>query len=263
MRRFFPLLLVVLMLAACAHRQSVDVSGRASITGVVMADENRAPIEGAFVYAYRDSTTHFFGPPHYLSSPTGPTGMYELQLPPGRYFLFARKRASGSYQGPLQKEDLSTDTQPITVTAVASGTATMNFFLQKIEGQQFYRPEKFYTVTDTSVAGRILDGAGKPVFGAFAFAYRDQFQKSIPPNYGSLATEQDGRYILYLDTGGSFVIGGRMQPKEPPLAGEPVGFWQDNPGRPVTVSKGERVADIDIVLRPFTGSSGVKPSSKP
>jgi hypothetical protein len=253
---------LVLFLAACQRQVpplSQGLSANTFLTGRITEVPMGQPVEGAFVYVYKESNTHFFGPPNYLSAASDQNGRYALEIPPGKYYVFARKRQSGSYQGPLIKDDFSGEPGAGRgAETFGPGKTTVDLMLQKLEGQQFYRPEKFGAKTTTVIAGRILDQAGRPVFGAMAFAYRDKFLKGQPPDYGSVASDQGGRYFLYLDQGGKFVVGARMKPKEPPEKGELLGFYRDNRESTLEVPTGKEVGQIDIVISPFAGAPEMK-----
>ncbi len=253
---------LVLLLAACQHQVPPPSQGIADgtvITGTITEAPAGQPVEGAFVYVYKESNTHFFGPPNHLSTASDKDGRYTMSVPPGKYYVFARKRQSGSYQGPLIKEDFFGEPAAgREAETFGPGKTTVDLTLQRLEGQQFFRPEKFGAKTPTVISGRILDKGGRPVFGAMAFAYRDSFVKREPPNYGSVASDQMGRYSLYLDQGGKFVVGARMKPKEPPEKGELLGFYRDNREYALEVPTGKEVDQIDILVSPFDGAPEVK-----
>jgi hypothetical protein len=256
------LLPVVLLLVAAPLAAAEAPPKPTRVSGIISHGAGRAPVEGAFVYAYKESTTHFFGPPDHLSLPSNAAGAYLMDLPPGEYHFFARKRQSGSYQGPLRKEDWFSSPSAGAVR-VAAEPVTLHLAVQRLEGQQFYRPEKIGVTTATSIQGRILDAAGKPVFGAYAFAYRDRFDKANPPQYSSNGSDAQGNFVLYLDQGGSFVIGARVKAKEPPQTGELVGFHKDAQTPVVRVETGSALKGVDVTLLPFAGDPVVKPASTP
>ncbi len=173
-----------------------------------------------------------------------------------------RKRQSGSFQGPLYKEDYFGE-KGMDKMSVPPGKSELNLTVQKLEGQQFYRPEKIWAKTGTVITGIIRTPDGKPVVGAYAFAYRNAFRKQEPPDYGSVTVDASGRYYIYLDQGGDYVVGARMKAKEPPETGEPLGFWDNNREKAVKIAAGSTVDNVDIVLTPFAGTPGVKPGFIP
>ncbi len=259
------LLTLVLASIGCQHQAVAPArtgAPHAVLSGKIIESSTKTPLEGVYVYAYRESTTHFFGPPNALSAATGADGTYRLELPAGTYYLFARKRQSGEYIGPLYKEDYFSEPQKV-VSLVPGEHKADNFSVQKLEGQQFFRPEKIINKTTTVISGRVLDANGKPAFGAFIIAYRNHFQKQLPPDYGSTGTDASGKYSLFLDEGGKFVVGARMNAKEPPAPGEPIGFYRNDRETPLEIATGASLENIDITLAPFAGSPQVKPGAIP
>jgi hypothetical protein len=240
-----------LLAAACAHPGMTTGSAPATqLTGTVRDLSTGRVVPDAYVYAYTETVTHFFGPPAYLSAATGPDGTYALNLPRGTYSIFVRKRSQGGYQGPLTKHDLFSDPSGERIK-LGSKPVTLDLEVQKLEGQQLYRPERMMTTTGTILSGRVVDANGKPFAGAFVFAYRDRFEKGAPPDFGSPGTDASGKYRLYLEAGGRYIIGARVNIKDPPRTGEPVGFYRDDRQNGIELATGQTLEGIDIVVRPF------------
>ena len=79
-------------------------AGTTGVAGVVLADG--APAPDAHVFAYLRPEGGFRDMGFAASAPTGADGGFVLELPPGKYFLLARRRAGGGVAGPLRKGDL-------------------------------------------------------------------------------------------------------------------------------------------------------------
>ncbi len=62
-----------------------------------------APVERCYLYFYRDASSAFRGPALRLQPVR--TGSFRVRLPPGTYFLVARKRARGGPYGPIEVGD--------------------------------------------------------------------------------------------------------------------------------------------------------------
>ncbi len=63
----------------------------------VLVDAADNPVSGLYVFAYREANLR--GVPPFVSSPSGPDGSFEVELPaPGTYFLLAR----GTFGGPIE-----------------------------------------------------------------------------------------------------------------------------------------------------------------
>ncbi len=73
------------------------------IEGRVVSDGDL--LENAYVYVYREVKDGFRTRPFRISEPTGSDGGYRLDLPPGRYYVLARKYQSGKKLGPLKPGD--------------------------------------------------------------------------------------------------------------------------------------------------------------
>ncbi len=248
--RYSTLATMLCLMIACTHLGASTPATTTRLAGTVRDVATRQPVPDAYVYAYTGTVTHFFGPPAYLSAPTGPDGTYSIELPRGAYSLFVRKRSQGGYQGPLAKNDLFSDPSGERMK-IGARPMVLDLEVQKLEGQQLYRPERMMTTTGTILSGRVLDSAGKPFAGAFVFAYRDKFEKGVPPDFGSSATDATGKYRLYLEAGGRYIIGARMNIKKPPRTGEPIGFYRDDRQTGIDLSTGQTLEGIDIVVRPF------------
>ncbi|HEY5998995.1 MAG TPA: hypothetical protein VI078_06775 [bacterium] len=66
-------------------------------TGVIkgkVTSEGKA-LEGAKVFLYKGYAAGFRGPGDYEAGPTAADGLFEARLPPGKYFVVARKAAAG------------------------------------------------------------------------------------------------------------------------------------------------------------------------
>ncbi|MGE5189262.1 MAG: hypothetical protein ACM3NF_04325, partial [Gemmatimonadota bacterium] len=77
--------------------------GSSGVAGVVLA--NGAPLAGAQVSAYLKPDGAFRDLGFAASAPAGGDGAFLLDLPPGTYYLVARRRAAGGVAGPLRKGD--------------------------------------------------------------------------------------------------------------------------------------------------------------
>ncbi len=67
-------------------------------------------MDGAFVNVYPDTISNLLGPSQFISSPTDGQGHYRIEVPPGVYYVVARKRLSGQSTGPLSPGDFYSST---------------------------------------------------------------------------------------------------------------------------------------------------------
>ena len=75
--------------------------GRSRIEGRITFQGE--PVERCYLYFYRDASTGFRGPAQRLQPVR--TGSFRVRVPPGTYFLVARKRARGGPYGPIEIGD--------------------------------------------------------------------------------------------------------------------------------------------------------------
>ncbi len=195
---------------------------------------------GAYVYAYEAGRKSLLGPADAMSEPVGEDGAFELLLPPGDYQVLARRRASGSGGGPLRKGDETSAPARVTVPGAP--------FLTLALGPVSHVPT-VATAEGAALRGRVVDGEGKPVAGATAFAYAGTFHRGTPELFAG-PTGADGRFTLVLAGDGLFIVGARLGSQGPPRPGDLVGFRGGAP-RPLPPTTVE--SEITIVLRPWEG----------
>lgn len=158
-----------------------------------------APLERAYLYVYQDAEKGFKGP-GYLIQPVE-KGLFRLNLPPGKYWLLARKRLRGGQFGPIETGDYFNyyPGNPVTVAAgemreVKIETITRLSMLEDDPNALF-----------VGVRGRIVDAAGKPAARLHVFAYR-QAEMTGTPEFFSAPTGSDGKFELALPEGGPFYL---------------------------------------------------------
>jgi hypothetical protein len=125
--------------------------------------------------------------------------------------------------------------------------------MDKIEEPMFFK-KTGTEITRTGIRGFIFDENGSPVAGAFAIAYRNKSMKKLP-DFASVPTQADGSYVLYLPTSGKYYIAARTNTKRPPVKGEYYRTYDGCDDHSITVIDNLFVKDVNITLRPFTGSS--------
>lgn len=221
-----------------------------TITGVILGP--RGPEEGATLFAYPDARSGFRGPD--LTGPLGsliggtrPDGRFSLELPPGTYFLTAAKRKTGTALGPLHTGDLFGffDGNPLRLQAGQRASVTVRL-TEKLREQDFSAMAK---PGDTGIRGRILDPAGRPVAGVFAFATTDPNLIGAMPPHHSRPVGPDGAFFIELPAGGTFFIGARTGFGGPPQPGQWQGMLGDANIRTITVETGKLVDGVVITVR--------------
>lgn len=208
------------------------------------------PLPGARVSLYIGGDDHFRGQVHSAAPPTGKSGVFRIDnLPPGRYFLIARRRASGANAGPIGDGDFF-GYFPENPVEVRAGMATRLLFPVGSKAGEIGRDDDLFHESATQARGRIVDSAGSPVAGAHAFGYRDKSMAGNRPAVISRETGPDGVYVLYLERGGAWYLGARTGYGEAPAPGELFGRYDGTADHSVVVGDGKVVEGIDVRVAP-------------
>jgi hypothetical protein len=176
-----------------------------------------------------------------------------LKLPPGDYYLVARKRVSGANYGPIVTGDLYDhrfEQQAFRVEE--GGTLEKDFELEKLSEPMFFQVfTEGQRKTPTGIRGTIFDQSREPIQGVFATAYRTRDMKRLP-DFASTLTGDDGSFSLYLPSGGKWYIGARSHARAVPETGEPVGRYDGSDDHSLLVTENSFVEGVEIVLKPFS-----------
>lgn len=241
----------------------LDQNGETGLTGRVIIDKTSSPLEGAYVNLYPDTISNLLGPSQFISSPTDEQGRYLIQdVPPGTYYIVARKRQSGHPTGPLSPGDYYSHHQRITAEVIEGKLAQVDLPVVPMKAPMFFKKAVTDQRTDTGIRGSLVDPQGNPVPGSFAIAYMDDDIKRAP-DFASTLTDQQGRFVLYLPEGGSYYLAGRIHAWDMPRPGEPYGIYGDSEPQPLQVEEGTFVEDIQIVMTPFDGEYKPGKSRRP
>ena len=178
-----PALCVAVLLAAgCSARQGA-VEGTASIDG--------APAGGAEVQAFAKAGVERSGTP-FLTATARDDGSFSLSLPPGNYFLVARKTVRRDGRERTYKGEFAGN--PLTVR---DGGSTRGIVVPLEEMSS----GGFTPRAGTGVAGVVV-AEGKPVPGAYVYAYPDNVGTVRGPAYSAFArTGEGGTFRLPLREG--------------------------------------------------------------
>ncbi len=188
------------------------------------------PLAGAVLQIYTDLNTQLKGMGLGMTAPSDDNGYVEAPLPPGTYYLVARKRRSESFAGPLVKEGEVTKI-PIAMVEV---------------------PEKVARLADTlfgqtSIGGRILDAGGSPVSGVRVLLYPDPMMLNRPL-YVSQPSTADGRFVLSFPKGGIYYLAARNNLGGAPAPGELYGRISRSRDSSVRVRTGQALQGIELVV---------------
>jgi len=252
--RIFIIAVAFAMLTGCARQAVLPAAGISSSGGVegVLTGPDEKPLSGAEVYFYTDPSKRFRGPADFMAEPTGEDGKYITELPAGKYYAVARKRASGSISGNLQKGDYYTPEAYGPIDVAGSGYLKVDLKLEELTGNMLF------SVFSGRGGGQGIKGViksrdGKPYAKAYAFAYKDP-RMTGRPDYVSEWTREDGVYVIYVLEPGRYYVGARTGFMGVPKPDEPYGRYDGMGDHSVDVNEGATVEGIDITLKRFSGS---------
>ena len=215
-----------------------ESSPRSGVHGEITFQD--APLPKAYLYVYQETGKDFKGPA-YLIQPVE-KGQFRVNLPPGRYWLLARKRLRGGQYGPIETGDYFSyyHGNPVTVTAGQmreariETVARLSIFEDETAGAPF-----------RGVRGKVVDGGGRAIARVHVFAYRDSAMKGAP-DYFSPPTGKDGVFELALPEGGPFFLLAREEYGGPAQEGELYG--QLGRGAPLPVRIDGRGPSAEVII---------------
>ncbi|MBW2451695.1 MAG: hypothetical protein JRF07_04975 [Deltaproteobacteria bacterium] len=240
----------------------VDGNGKTGIQGQVTIKDGNRPLKGGYVNIYPDTISNLLGPSQFISLPTDEKGQYQLEAPPGVYYVVARKRMSGQPTGPLSPGDFYSEHQRIVTTVKTGKLAVVDLEVVPMTAPMFFKSRVVDRETSTGIRGNLIDQTGQPVMGGFAMAYVDQDLKRLP-DYASTLSDEQGRFTIYLPQGGTFYLSARIHAWDMPSPGEPYGKYGGDQAVPVTVETNSFVENIRIEMSPFTGAYTPGKSRRP
>ncbi len=273
----FPLsscLLVLLLLPACTTStltatggdrvvaEMIDGQGQTGISGKITLKSNGTPLAGTFVNIYPNTISNLLGPSEFLSAPTAADGSYRIDLPPGNYYVVARKRASGLANGPLTTGDFYSEHQRILARVAAGKLTRVDLQMARMKAPMFFKKDLSDTRTDTGIRGVLRDAQGQPVSGGFAIAYLDDNLQRLP-DYASTLTNQQGEFTLYLPQGGTYYLAARIHAWDMPREGELYGKFGGETPRALEIADNSFLEGIEIRMTPFVGTYKEMNSQRP
>ncbi len=226
---------------AAVSGESAEESG---VSGQVLVDG--MPLADAHVFAYLRTDTAFRDMGFAASAPTGADGSFYLDLPPGRYYLVARKRASGGVAGPLRKGDAFgyLPSNPVEIESGRLLRVSLPATTLRLRNTPGYSAS---SVSPSSIEGRILGADGRPRKGLYAALY-DNPDLLNRPAFISESTGEDGRYRLSVPAPGVYYLGARSGYGGSPAPGDLYGRYEGNAEHAVTIRDGDRLTGLDIVV---------------
>lgn len=175
------------------------------------------PLQKSYVYVYKDFKGGFRGPA-FITYPSL-DGTFKISLPPGSYYILARKRQKGGMYGPIEEGD------------------HFNFYFGNPVSikKGVYRYVEIETVKRLSqleegigfatVKGIVTDKGGKPVSGLFVLFYQNKSMQG-KPLYISGRTNKSGEFSIKLPVG-TYYVSARENIGGPPITNEWYGKLQE------------------------------------
>lgn len=195
------------------------------------------PLEQCYLYVYNDAGHDFRGPAWFVQPVAD--GRFRLRLPPGDYWLLARKRAQGGQFGPIEIGDYFNyyHGNPVRIEAgqtkeVRIETITRLSMLEE-------EPPPFRGVT-----GKVVGPGGQPAGGVRVFAYREPAMTGTPAHF-SPPTDGEGRFHLPLPGNGPWHLLARQSFGGPAGEGEWYGKYRGD-GQAVTLQPKETSREVTI-----------------
>lgn len=200
------------------------------------------PLEKAYLYVYKNPGKYFKGPGYFIQPVA--RGEFKLNLPPGDYYLLARKRMQGGQFGPIEIGDY------------------FNYYFGNpvhIEEGQLHEV-KIETITRLSmleeeevdlhgISGQVVDASGRPREGLYVFAYR-QAEMTGNPDFFSAPTDSDGRFVISLPEDESYYLLARQGFGGPAGGDELYGKLNTPGGDPLAVSVSAEQGKVVIHVAP-------------
>jgi hypothetical protein len=233
---------------------------KSGIKGRIVMKSTGEPVHKGYVYAYvgkiatRAAQLGIIGITDWVSHGSAEDGNYKLDLPPGEYYIGARKRVNELNYGPLYKGDWYDHHYAKKAIVVRKGKyRNYDFELIKLEEPMFFQgltaTEK---VTETGIRGKLLNQNGEHIPGTFVMGYVDDDMQRAP-DFASTLTDDEGNYTLYLPRGGRYWLAGRFYAMKMPQKDEPFARYEGASDHSVLVEEGQFLEGIDLVLKPYDG----------
>ncbi|MDH3998574.1 MAG: carboxypeptidase-like regulatory domain-containing protein [Desulfuromonadales bacterium] len=156
------------------------------------------PLERSYLYVYKDPSRGFKGPGYFIQPVA--KGSFRLNLPPGDYYLLARKRERGGQFGPIEPGDYFNyyHGNPVRIKEKSSHEIK----LETITRLSMLEED---VIDFHGVRGQIVDGAGKGQAGLHVFAYRESDMVGSPDHF-STPSDAEGRFELPLPDSGPYYL---------------------------------------------------------
>jgi hypothetical protein len=236
----------------------VTKKNRGSITGRIMV-QGGGPLSGGQIIFFNVESgpppepERFDRTPDYVRD-IREDGRFTVELPAGRYYLGATRKASGESIGPPREGDLvwrSLDKsgQPKAYAVRAGKQLDIGTMTGAAPLQPAVMKDRSVS---TAIEGRVIDPDGQPVPDVVVVAFRTPNLQGKPV-FISEKTDAKGRYLLRIAEGTYYLRARNEFASGPPEPGQIVGFYGEGAAAPVTIKAGEVLKGIDFTVIRFPG----------
>lgn len=208
------------------------VKGDGGIYGKILFDGKN--LEKSYVYVYKDLRTGLRGPAFFVYPSRD--GNFTINLPEGKYYIIARKRAKGGMYGPVEEGDYFNFYYGNPVEIKKGLMKNVNIecvkrLSQLEEGVGF-----------SEIGGYVKDKNGNPVSGLFVLLYQSKNMQG-KPLYISGRTDSKGKYTVKVPKGTYYLLA-RENIGGPPSMGE----WYGKYKEPVVLQENEKFDSINLIV---------------
>lgn len=218
LRRLSLLLFALILLAGVSACNQGQESG---LAGTILFQDQ--PLSSAQIEIYLKSEQDRATLP-FATTSSDAAGRYQINLPPGRYYLIAKKKVEGS-GGPTRMLMAASPLNPLDLQQGKKEVAPFNL-------HEMGRDGALVAEANTGVKGRIVHNR-QPVANAFVYVYSEKSAGMIGPSYGeAVRSAADGTFTIPLPAGNFYLAarkradGARSGDVE---AGDLNGLWSGNP----------------------------------
>ncbi|MCM2265926.1 MAG: DUF4198 domain-containing protein [Desulfuromonadales bacterium] len=213
------------------------------VLGFVSVDGK--PVAGAIATVYTDLNSQFKGFGLGMAAPTDDKGRFEVPLPPGTYYLVVRMRKGGALAGPMRAGDLFGYLPQNPLVIKEKQVARVQVPLIEVPE----KVEKFAATLfgNTSISGKIVDRAGKPVAGVHAILYADMMMLSRPA-YVSQPSDAQGNFVVSFPDGGTYYLSARSTLGGTPTPGELYGRFAGTPDASIRIRTGQKLEGMTLAV---------------
>lgn len=148
----------------------------AGVAGQVLFEDK--PLGRAYLHVYGDAGTNFRGM-GLATVPAGEDGRFRIKLPPGNYYVLARKRLGGGMYGPPGKDDYIGyyPGNPVTVRPGAFLTVQLEATTRVDLLEEIWFTEG---ASAGWFEGKVTESDGKPAAGLYVLFYIDEAMSGTP-----------------------------------------------------------------------------------